>query len=598
MLKKKIMTVYKKITFFFGVLLLGGGLLVSSSCKKILGVTPQQTLDYSGVYQNISDADAAVVGLYGQFLSLAKQYVLLNELRADLMSVTPNSDKYLQQLNTHSVTTDNPYADPRPFYSVILNCNDILYNFNIMVKAKKMNQDQYNQRYSDVLALRTWIYLQLGIQFGTIPYVTNPLMQVSDLSNPANFTSMSLSQLLPLLLKTMQSLPYMADYTLAPNGTLPALISGYSTQKMFINKYCLLGDLYLWNGQYTQAATTYRIVMEYGTNNYTNNSAHYFNMYKVPNLGYQTTTLTVHYGNGVTANNNLPALIDANNDGWRSIFARSMQDNDFNEEWLWALPFDGSIQPRSPLLDLFSDVNGSWLVQPSQIAINNWNSQIQQNNFPFDARGLFSWRMIAGKPVIMKYLYNYVDPITFQPIALTANSGQDQSKWFLYRAADLHLHFAEAANRDGRHKLAYALVNEGILTTYTDSTSAANNTNTQQTFDQPPYDFDARNGTPIIHENWYRNTGIRGRAFLKALPVTGDSTLAIEDQVISESALELAYEGNRWADLVRVSLRRNDPSYLANRIYNKLVQDGNGQAAAVRAKLMNQSNWFLPFKLQ
>ena len=595
------MTVYKKYRLLAVAFLLGAALLGSTSCKKILGVTPQQTLGYNQVYQNISDADAAILGLYGKFLTLAQQYVLLNELRADLMSVTPNSDKYLQQLNTHSVTTDNPYANPRPFYEVILNCNDILYNFNIMVKAKKMTLDQYNQRYSDVMALRTWVYLQLGIQFGTIPYVTNPLLQVSDLNNPANFTTMTFAQLLPVLLQTVQSLPYLTDYTLAPNGTLPAIISGYNTQKMFINKLCLLGDLYLWNGQYTQAATTYRIVMEYGTNNYTNAAAAYYNTYKVPNTGNTTTNLTVHYGpNGGAAvyNNNLSQLADNNTDGWRSMFARSMQDADFNQEWLWALPFDGSIQPRSPLLDMFSDVNGSWLVQPSQLAIANWNNQVQVNNFPFDARGLFTWRMIAGKPVIMKYLYNYVDATTFLPITVTAGSGQDQSKWFLYRAANLHLHFAEAANRDGRHKLAYALVNQGILTTYTDSTSATNNTKSQQTFDVPPYDFDARNGTPIIHMNWYRNAGIRGRASLKALPVTGDSTLAVEDQIISESALELAYEGNRWADLIRVAMRRNDPSYLANRIYNKLVSDGNGQAGAVQAKLMNPANWYLPFKLQ
>ena len=592
------MIVYNKVRSLAAALLLG--ILGLSSCKKMMDVTPAQSLDHTQVYQSVSDADAAVLGLYGKFLTLAKQYVLLNELRADLMSVTPNADQYLQQLSNHTETVDNPYINPRPFYEVILDCNDILSNFNVMVQAKKMNLDQYNQRYSDVMALRTWIYLQLAVQYGNIPYVTNPLTQVNDLQNAANFPRMSLAQLLPVLLKTMQSLPYMTDYTLAPNSTLPAVISGYNTMRMFINKYCLLGDLYLWNGQYTDAARTYRIIMEYGTNTYTNNQAHYFNMFKVPNTGYGTSgSLLVHYGNAATANNNLPALIDANNDGWRSIFARSMQDQDFADEWLWAIPFDGSIQPRSPLLDMFSDVNGgAWLVQPSQVAINNWNAQTQANNFPFDARGLFSWRMIAGKPVIMKYLYNYIDPVTFQPIAVTPNSGQDQSKWFLYRAANLHLHYAEAANRDGRHKLAYAFVNQGILTTYTDATTAANNTNSQQTFDVPPYDFDARNGTPVIHMNWYRHAGIRGRASLKPLPVVGDSTLNIEDQVISESALELAYEGSRWPDLVRVALRRNDPSYLAGRIYNKLAADGNGQAAAAQAKLMNPNNWFLPFKLQ
>jgi starch-binding outer membrane protein, SusD/RagB family len=99
--------------------------------------------------------------------------------------------------------------------------------------------------------------------------------------------------------------------------------------------------------------------------------------------------------------------------------------------------------------------------------------------------------------------------------------------------------------------------------------------------------------------NWYRNAGIRGRAFLKAqiLPV-GDSTTTVEDQIFSEGALELAFEGNRWADLVRVALRRNDPSVIADRVYQKLLQEGNSQAATVRAKLMDKNNWFLPFKMQ
>jgi hypothetical protein len=596
------MNARKNLRGLFGGCLLAVFLLPSLSCRKILGVTPQESLDHSQVYQNINDADAAIIGLYGQFLGLAKQYVMLNELRADLMTVTPNSDKYLQQLNNHSVTSDNPYADPTPFYQVILNCNDILKNFAVMVSAKKITADQYNQRSSDVMALRCWLYLQLGIQFGTIPYTTQALTKVDDLSNPANFTTMSFSQLTGELLKEMSALPYLSDYTLAPNSTLPAIISGYNTQKMFIHKLCLLGELLLWNGQYRAAASVYRTVMEYGTMNYTNNSAHYFNMYKVPNVGYGSPSLTVHYGpNGGAAayNNDLASLADNNTDGWRSIFARSMQDNDFNEEWLWAIPFDGSIQPRSPLLDMFSDINGgSYQVQPSQLAMDNWNSQVQLNGFPFDARGRFSWRMIAGKPVIMKYLYNYIDPATSLPITLAANSGQDQSKWFLYRAANLHLHYAEAANRDGRHKLAYALVNLGILTTFSDSTSAANNTNTQQSIDIYPYYFDARNGTPVIHADWYRNAGIRGRAYLKAQTLTGDSTLAVEDQIVSESALELAYEGNRWSDLVRVALRRGDPSYLADRVYHKLQREGNAQADAVHARLMNQANWYLPFKLK
>jgi len=83
-----------------------------------------------------------------------------------------------------------------------------------------------------------------------------------------------------------------------------------------------------------------------------------------------------------------------------------------------------------------------------------------------------------------------------------------------------------------------------------------------------------------------------------ATGVTGDSTLSIENSIIDEGALELAYEGYRWPDLLRVALRRNDPAFLADKIYNKLRKDGVADAAAVRAKLMDKKNWYLPFKWQ
>ncbi len=133
------------------------------------------------------DADAAVLGIYGKFMQLAKQYILLNELRADLMSPTPNADIYLQQLSNHTVSADNPYIDPTPFYEVILNCNVTMKNFDIMLADKKLKVDEYNQRYSDVASIRSWVYLQLGIHFGNIPYVTEPLTKVSDLQNESLF---------------------------------------------------------------------------------------------------------------------------------------------------------------------------------------------------------------------------------------------------------------------------------------------------------------------------------------------------------------------------------------------------------------------------
>src|SRR5690606_39310025 len=68
---------------------------------------------------------------------------------------------------------------------------------------------------------------------------------------------------------------------------------------------------------------------------------------------------------------------------------------------------------------------------------------------------------------------------------------QRGGKWHLYRAAKLHLRFAEAANRDGHHKLAAAFLNGSIGSAY-DDPSVTDKTDVMQTHLPFPYDFDAR----------------------------------------------------------------------------------------------------------
>jgi hypothetical protein len=190
----------------------------------------------------------------------------------------------------------------------------------------------------------------------------------------------------------------------------------------------------------------------------------------------------------------------------------------------------------------------------------------------------------------MKYIYKY---------EVAANVFKTDGDWFLYRAAKLHLRYAEAANRDNQQKIAWALLNFGIQSAYTPAgynNGTGDATNIKQTFQPFPYDFDARQGDfPSYRAIWHRGGGIRGRAYLTAAGAIGDDMITTENNIINEAGLELAYEGNRWEDLVRVALRRNDPAFLADKVYDKLNKEGNTHAAEVRAKLINVNNWYLPF---
>ncbi|MBK0370696.1 RagB/SusD family nutrient uptake outer membrane protein [Flavobacterium sp. SE-1-e] len=569
----------KQAKTFLCAMVLAFGL---NACSDYLDVAPEDKLIEEQMYQNVYDADAAVIGIYGKFMNLAEKYVVLNEMRADLMSTTYNSTPYLEQLSEHNVSDDNPYINPKDFYIVIQNCNDALLHFDQMLAEKRFTQSEYDQRYADIGCLRTWVYLQLGIHFGNVPYITKPVENLDDLKNPNLFPKLAFPQLLDELLKFTENLNYKKMY--ASGSSLLVTVDGFNTEKFFINKECLLGDLNLWKGNYLQAASYYKNVME----STPTGGANTLDYYRVKQAEVVTNDdLAVGYLRDYWED--ATTLVDSDTKGWRSIFGRS-RDVLWNTEWVWSLPYTSNFAPANPFINLFSKTGGSYMAKPSQRAMDLWNSQVQQNKFPYDARGpKFTYKMNGNDPVIKKYIYKF---------EAAADPFNKDGEWMLYRAAKLHLRYAEAANRDKQHKIANALLNLGINNAYTpaDYVAGSSVADIQQTKEPFPYDFDARTGDyPYFRGPWHRGAGLRGRARLNALPVVGDSLISIENNIIDEAALELAYEGNRWEDLMRVALRRNDPAFLADKIYEKLSKDNNPHASEVRSKLMNVNNWYLPF---
>ena len=66
---------------------------------------------------------------------------------------------------------------------------------------------------------------------------------------------------------------------------------------------------------------------------------------------------------------------------------------------------------------------------------------------------------------------------------------------------------------------------------------------------------------------------------------------AVEDLIIDEMGMELAFEGTRFFDLSRVALRRNDPTYLAKRV---AMRNGTMDMTLYNFLSASPKNWYLP----
>jgi starch-binding outer membrane protein, SusD/RagB family len=573
------------------------------SCKDTFDLKPENVLRADQMYQNVNDADAAIFGIIGKLITVMDRYVVLNELRGDLMDVTPNADKYLKEINNHAVSDANPWADPRPLFELILNCNDVMKNFNIMLSSNRINQANYGIRYSEVATVRSWAYLQLGIHYGSVPYVTDPLANIEDIDDASKYPLITFDQLLDKLIAEVSNLPVLNPIQLVcpqkvvllvPEGaSLIKTIDGYSTQRMFINRHQLLGELYLWKGNYPLAARYLRMPLEYGTI-----------------VDATKTDLFGNYMREYPSNNG--------NDKWSTTFTSTF-DNDDKNSILTNLPFDKSFKPANPFVTLFSHA-GKYQLRPSALAISNWDNQVRTDGSPIDInRGPNKSYSTGPEPEVKKLLGS------FNPATPFATNG----KIILGRAAGLMLHFAEAANRDGRDQLAFGFLNIGVKNGIFNGPppTPTNVVNIKQHFDtNPDYYFDGRQGSfPFFAGPWIRMEGMRGHVSLQ--PVLVDSAkyydmsnkglwdkpvkagqelglaIATEDLLVNESALEMAYEGVRWPDLLRVAIRREKEqagsglAFIKAKIEAKFAAAGKPVPEGVAKLGASVNNWYLPFKL-
>jgi tetratricopeptide (TPR) repeat protein len=232
------------------------------------------------------------------------------------------------------------------------------------------------------------------------------------------------------------------------------------------------------------------------------------------------------------------------NDNWKKIFYKNWLGVGAYEEYLFYIGFSSQYDQTNKLQDWTASSHGSYQVKPS-----NWiTGQLNDLDEPYRGMGVSIKKDWDHNIIINKY-------------NISRAAGIGDAGLIVNRAAKVHLMLAECYNRLGETDSALMIINKGI---------------------------DLGSG--------YSTLGVRGRVALPAITpadtiVDENLTNWVEDLILDEGARELAFEGYRWYDLVRIATRRNDPSVLADRVAEKFPLDKQDE---MREKFMDPENWYIP----
>jgi len=632
-----------KIIYNIHIFLLTGLVVFSlSSCEEFFNPDHGTIIPEEGAISNWEEYRAAELGMYKLQQDLVDQLMVLGELRADLLEVTPNADKDLMEVYNFSISPDNRYASPHGFYRLIGACNNLagrLESAHPEVLDQEIpyyERSKYDRLYGEVICMRAWAYFNAVRIFQKAPYIWQDLSTAEDIEEYVN-TGITVIDSMKIIYG-----PDGYNNDTIYNDTidlerkfldLPAVIDTFTRQieervkvvgvlhnEPGVNdksweviiwnedaKNCLMGQMFLHDNNLSRARE------------YIEKITHY----RMHNDIFDT---------------NVPYILDAkfSEHNWKSIFTGLDGDEHILTVW-----FDIEYDQQNDLQYMFSDVfPNQYMLKPTAKVVNYWeiiwSEQLinedpvfpertkmvdvgipgdffrgHRVSYAYSSAGIlftqneveemFKLRREGKFREAQEYMEN-VDTIVYK-YSLQKDRFDQDAFFPIYRAAGVHFYYAELFTRG-------AFYNEGVYSLEINKCLLVINDGSQDTYAE-------------ASRSSYRPLGIRGRVGFGGLnrnykydkitspdkviyihdpytnEITGYYTFGsdlgakqdyLEDRLLEEKAREMAFEGERFYDLMRIAKRRGDPAVLADRVAGKF---SGVQAEQIRQHLMNEDNWYI-----
>ena len=515
--------------------------MVFTACENLFDVDSDRYMSLEkNKLNNPGDSFYSLLGILKQLRDLNDKYVVLNELRGDLMDVSEYADIELQDINHFKADISNPWIWARDYYTVINSCNYLID------RTGPIGNTDENPMLLEVVqakTIRAWVYLQLLSNYGKAIYLEKPVVTLEDAQKQYTFSGYDV--ILPKLIEDMK--PW-AETGLPRYGS----IGSVDSDKLMIDTRFVLGDLYLWNRNYREAAQTY------------------YSLIREKSLVVSDTYRSSWNSSGLSRNYS-----------WNAIFSNT-------DQIISMIVFDESFYSR--LYSLTGSVNS--MLVPSENYMNLAQSQIYSDFFIVNSNRVEvtkegDLRGEGGAYSLIRYTSTTTG--SGENVVINKYNIASGKRVYLYRRTQLYLRYAEAVNQLNKPTLALAILNEGLNARTTSPITG--NINVSEITPLEPWMnftsaiFDSNIGTR------QRGLGMNASNFIAIPPFTIDSIGFVERALRDELALEMAFEGCRFPDLMRMARHRNNPSLLADAVAEK--HPANKEA--MRAFLMQEKNWYLPY---
>ena len=648
------------------------GTFLFSSCKDILQVDSNR-VEYEFDDWTFNDSVYSVLGILKSVQQVGDRQVLINELRGDL--VTVNEAKAVvdvQELSRSEFNLEtNKYLDVKDYYSIINNCN--IYLARVDTTLEKNNIRLMLPEYVAVKSVRAWTYLQLAINYNNVPYFTEPILTHSAAEEVLNKPVLTRDEILGKLIAEILPYENPAAYPMpAWDKDGKVLKFGYGdngteveTKRLFVPIRMLLGELYLWRGDYKNAARFfYAQIAGTGTNeterkyNDYGKKASYSNKGgKNMNNGYMSLFSAKNFDSN--SSNIFTIIPFANSDlhgttsGLAEVFSPA---GEVGAAQVVASPGIQSLAKRQ----VYRYYEGEDPKKPDEVEYSH------QYEYPGDLRIKATTYSQRGDDEAKTEYKNIIGKFNFEDgnIGMESEFTSNIKTTFviLQRKEHAYLRLAEALvglEREGyvgAMDLAMVILKEGAKENYlllqnpvyaervklnADGDTLYNyiiDKESKDTIAVEPrmekylascadslrYNFTAEafsenegihsRGSGDSERNIYYAltdtciarylglTKVENKVETILRPITYDDSLNyIADLVIDELALELAWEGTRFGDLIRFAKMLGDNDVLAKRVAGRAIENDVTYRstefvmdAELYSKMSNEANWYLP----